>query len=148
MNKFGRRELDALKKANKIVDYTISPKGPVIPGVKKADHESKAKNFIAWNLPYWCRTIGVILETEYEFHPTRKWRFDWCIPEMMLAIEFEGGIGMVNGAHSSREGIKRDIEKYNAATAMGYQVVRFNSTNYKTLIPKMTRYAEQKNLIA
>lgn len=30
---------------------------------------------------------------EHRFHPTRKWRLDFCWPEQMLAVELEGGGG-------------------------------------------------------
>lgn len=29
-------------------------------------------------------------ESEYQFHETRKYRFDWAIPEYKIAIEYEG----------------------------------------------------------
>jgi len=45
---------------------------------------------------------------EYMFHPTRRWRFDACVPSVMVAVEVEG-----------------DIEKYNAATALGWHLLRF-----------------------
>ena len=29
--------------------------------------------------------------SEYRFHETRRWRFDFAYPEQLLAIEVEGG---------------------------------------------------------
>lgn len=34
-------------------------------------------------------TFGVEAVSEYKFHPTRKWRFDYAIVEYMIAIEVE-----------------------------------------------------------
>lgn len=63
--------------------------------------------------------------TEYEFHPTRGWRFDVAWPDLMIAFEVEGGIWKKDGGgHSHPTGILRDIEKYNAAARLGWLVFR------------------------
>lgn len=53
----------------------------------------------------------------------RDWRFDFAWPEQMVAVECEGGI-YTRQAHGSISGILRDIEKYNAATSLGWRVFR------------------------
>lgn len=60
---------------------------------------------------------------EHKFHPTRKWRFDYAIPEHKIAIEVEGGV-WTGGRHTSPKGFLRDMEKYNTATLMGWRVLR------------------------
>ena len=60
---------------------------------------------------------------EYRFHPTRKWRFDYAIPEHKIALEVEGGV-WTRGRHTSPKGFLNDIEKYNTATLMGWRVFR------------------------
>ena len=60
---------------------------------------------------------------EYQFHSTRKWRFDYAWPDRRVALEVEGGI-WTGGAHGRGTGITRDIEKYNYAAAMGWLVIR------------------------
>ena len=62
---------------------------------------------------------------EYKFHPTRRWRFDFAIPELKIGIECEGGI-WVNGAHNRGKHFESDAEKYNAAMVEGWDVVRFS----------------------
>ena len=62
-------------------------------------------------------------ETEYTFHPVRKWRFDFAWPDHKVALEVDGGI-WTGGAHGRGTGITRDIEKYNEAGAMGWVVIR------------------------
>lgn len=57
------------------------------------------------------------------FHPTRKWRFDYAIPEHKIAIEVEGGV-WIGGRHTSPKGFLGDMEKYNTATLMGWRVFR------------------------
>lgn len=65
-------------------------------------------------------------ETEYVFHPTRGWRFDYAWPDAMLAVEIEGGTHK-GGRHVRAEGYRRDCEKYNAAIALGWRVLRYTS---------------------
>lgn len=62
-------------------------------------------------------------EVEYRFHETKAWRFDFAWPAERVALEVEGGI-YSGGAHGSISGILRDIEKYNAAAARGWRVIR------------------------
>ena len=61
--------------------------------------------------------------TEHKFHDVRKWRFDFCWPEQKLALEVEGGI-FVGGRHGRGAGMKKDMEKYNAACVLGWRVLR------------------------
>ena len=60
---------------------------------------------------------------EFKFHPTRRWRFDYAIPEHKIAVEVEGGV-WTNGRHTRPQGFLGDIEKYNTATLMGWRVFR------------------------
>lgn len=63
---------------------------------------------------------------EYEFHPVRHWRFDYALPVSLIAIEIEGGIWRAGGgAHSHPTAILRDMAKYNAATLLGWRVLRY-----------------------
>lgn len=57
------------------------------------------------------------------FHPTRKWRFDFCWHSASVAVECEGGI-WTRGRHTRRKGFRSDVDKYNAATAMGFKIFR------------------------
>lgn len=63
------------------------------------------------------------LVREHKFHPIRKWRFDFAVPEFKLAFEVEGGI-WTRGAHVNPSGFIKDCEKYNAATFLGWKVFR------------------------
>ena len=72
------------------------------------------------------KTLGKKAAEEYRFHPVRRWRFDFAVPELMIAIEIEGGIfGKARLGHSTGSGIKKDMEKYNMATLMGWKVLRY-----------------------
>lgn len=62
---------------------------------------------------------------EYRFARPRLWRFDFAWPLHMIAAECEGAV-WTNGRHTRGSGFIKDIEKYNAATIMGWRVLRFD----------------------
>lgn len=71
-----------------------------------------------------CRSdLNVECVKEFKFHPKRRWRFDYAIPEHRIALEVEGGV-WTNGRHTRPQGFLGDIEKYNTATLMGWRVFR------------------------
>lgn len=63
-------------------------------------------------------------EREYRFAPDRRWRFDFAHPGSRLSVEIEGGTWS-GGRHTTGTGFAADCEKYNAATVMGWRVLRF-----------------------
>ena len=65
-------------------------------------------------------------EREYRFHPTRRWRFDFAWPDVMLAVEVEGGTWS-QGRHTRGSGYAADCEKYNEAALLGWRVLRFTA---------------------
>lgn len=68
------------------------------------------------------RIVGYTME--FKFHPTRRWRFDFCWVLKGVAVEVEGGTWS-GGRHTTGAGFEKDCEKYNAAMLMGYRVFRF-----------------------
>ena len=89
-----------------------------------------------------CKTdLGVECVKEYKFHPERRWRFDYAIPEHKIALEVEGGV-WTQGRHTRPQGFLGDIEKYNAATLMGWRVFRTTPTDlYRTSTVNMLKMA-------
>lgn len=63
---------------------------------------------------------------EHEFCPGRKWRFDWCWPDRMLAVEVDGGV-WTQGRHTRGAGYEEDCRKLNRATILGWRVLRFTT---------------------
>lgn len=57
---------------------------------------------------------------EYQFHPSRKWRFDLAWPDARIYLEVDGGI-WITGGHNRGAQILKDWEKRNAATALGWR---------------------------
>src|SRR5262249_16962377 len=60
---------------------------------------------------------------EYCFAAPRRWRFDLCWPDRLLACEIEGAM-WTRGRHTRGEGYERDCEKYSEAAIRGWRVLR------------------------
>lgn len=89
-----------------------------------------------------CKSAaGVDVVREHRFCPSRRWRFDYAVPSLMVALEVEGGV-WTGGRHTSPRGFLNDIEKYNAAALLGWTVVRTTPDRLLTegveLIKKLT----------
>jgi very-short-patch-repair endonuclease len=63
-------------------------------------------------------------EKESRFMIGRRWRFDFCIDHIFIAIEIEGG-AFTQGRHTRGKGFIADMEKYNHAALLGWRVLRF-----------------------
>ena len=98
-------------------------------------------------LAHQCAIVGLPPSVrEHRFHESRRFRFDLAWPDcdlmpswtdaeeawpapLRLAVEIEGGLflsarGKHVGRHGSPTGVKRDFEKYAAAAARGWIVLR------------------------
>jgi len=84
---------------------------------------SKAALLVA-TLSGYCRQKGYPDPiAEYEFHPTRQWRFDVAFPEAKVAIELEGGVWS-SGRHVRGNGYESDCQKYTEAAILGWKLIR------------------------
>lgn len=139
MNSWSEKYIKSLQQSGKIRGAQLEKRkhhaksrGPSIPPQK-----SKALTWLEWNLTWWANQHAVTLEREYKFHPGRGWRFDFAIPSLMIALEYEGGIFMQKSGHTNVAGMTRDAEKYNTATAMGWRVIRATATHYKEILSQL-----------
>jgi len=73
------------------------------------------------------RALGVPEpEREYVFAKKamgRNWRFDMAWPDLMIAVEVEGGVWS-RGRHTRGAGFIEDCSKQNAAVRLGWRVLR------------------------
>ena len=67
---------------------------------------------------------GAELVREHRFHPVRRWRWDFALPAIKLAVEIDG-----RGRHQTVQGVRNDCAKANAAVALGWRVLRFPATD-------------------
>jgi len=111
--------------------------------VKPIPKQSKEKNEI--NLLLWALhrdgTIPSYLE-EHTFSNKRKFRFDWAIPELKIAIEYEG-VFSGKSRHTTISGYTNDCEKYNLAQIEGWKVLRYTAKNYKKLALDIEKFFEK-----
>jgi len=83
--------------------------------------------------------LAVCFAREFRFHDMRRWRFDYLLTDMLagiglrawrkaskIAVEIEGAIWN-QCRHTRGKGYQADLDKYNAATMMGYRVLRFST---------------------
>lgn len=89
----------------------------------------------------------------------RDWRFDFCVPDLRLAVEVEGithfgktaGGKMALGRHQSAKGIEGDLQKYDAAMRLGWTVYRCSQHMVRSgraveTIELLAEMARQKNV--
>jgi hypothetical protein len=85
---------------------------------------------------FQCRAFKLpMFKREFKFalDRGRGWRFDFCWPDFMLALECEGlvaryvnGEQFAYGRHATFAGFEHDAIKYATAAIMGWTVLRFN----------------------
>ncbi len=81
---------------------------------------------LPFDIPSQCKLMGLPVPVrEFKFHPSRRWRIDYCWPSIKLAVEIEGGIWLKKGGHTTGVGFSKNIEKYNNLTLLGYRLLRF-----------------------
>lgn len=132
MMSWTRKDIEKLKLGNNLHDNpqknTVLDSKYVVNG--KISIEKEAIKKLLW----WYKRQGLIKDyvEELQFHEVRMFRFDWAIPDMMLAIEYEGLMSRKSG-HTTISGYTKDCEKYNLAQLEGWKVLRYTALNYTDL---------------
>ena len=67
---------------------------------------------------------------ELKIFKNKKSRCDFVWPEKMVIVEVEGGV-YTQGRHTRGKGFTNDCEKYNAATILGYRVIRVTAEHIR-----------------
>jgi len=94
----------------------------------------------------WNALQGAPLEREWRVSPKRRFRFDFAIPKIKVAIEIEGGtwvnrrvkkksgeeVTVQGGAHNSGTGYIKDVKKYNISQYKGWSLFRFTGEMINT----------------
>lgn len=138
--KWNRSDLEQLQKNGKIRGFHI-PKEEKVHGKKVTKHfqkRSKEKDWIGWNLLYWCNARCLELREDYRFHPERKWAYDWAVPSLKIAVEYEG-LFSEKSRHTTAKGYTGDTNKYNAGQALGWKIIRLTALNYTTMIVELNK---------
>lgn len=61
---------------------------------------------------------------EHVFAPPRRFRFDFCWIDRLIAVEIDGGT-WTKSRHTTGTGFEKDCEKTNLAALAGWKVFRF-----------------------
>jgi hypothetical protein len=129
-----QKDLDNLKVKGYKIDDSYSPE---IGGVKKSKIKIVKISIEKQTIELFLKQFkeqGLIYDyvTELQFDEVRKFRFDWAIPSLKIALEYEG-IFSEKSRHTTITGYSKDIEKYNLAITLGWRVLRYTAKNYKDL---------------
>lgn len=102
------------------------------------------------------QTTGLEWETEFRFHPPRRWRFDYACKELKLAVEVNGG-NFVGGRHINPVSLSKEYEKIGQAAADGWCVIpctpmskgdavmRFGGEAFMRIIQEAITLRQEKN---
>ena len=101
--------------------------------IRAKDKVSYEKKFIDAFLVTFCEANGFELSRELKFCKDRKFRFDWSIEGLMIAVEYEGIYGG-KSRHTTVTGYSKDTEKYNLAASLGWKVYRYTANTYKSIL--------------
>lgn len=115
--------IEKLKKEGKIKTVNIPPE----PEKKSIIPKSIGKYKL--HIISVLEASGLNYESEFIFSKERKFRFDWAVPQILVAIEYEGIFSEKSG-HTTLSGYKKDVEKYNLATKLGWKILRYTADNY------------------
>lgn len=92
----------------------------------KAERARRLESKFAGQWRARCPEIELL--SQYRFDETRRWRFDFAVPAIWLAIEIDGGTWSdERSGHTWGKGVTNDYEKQNAAMIGGWAVFRFTS---------------------
>lgn len=77
---------------------------------------------------------------EHRFAAPRRWRFDLCWPDRLVAVEIHGSV-WVRGRHTRGAGFEADREKMNAAQLLGWRVLEYSTGQVKAgrVVPDLRR---------
>ena len=115
--------IEKLKKEGKIKTINIPPEP------KKKSNIPKSIGKYKLHIISVLEASGLNYESEFVFSQERKFRFDWAVPQILVAIEYEGIFSEKSG-HTTLSGYKKDVEKYNLATKLGWKILRYTADNY------------------
>lgn len=145
MKDWTEKHMKGLLYNRKIKGYSADVKKANTPTLPKK-HQSKALEWLNWNLAYWCNENALTLEKEYRFCADRGWRFDYAIASgsLKLAVEFEGGIFLAKSGHNTARHFTKDADKYNRAAMLGWKVIRVTALNYTTVLKTLNEMIATK----
>lgn len=101
--------------------------------VPRQQNKSKEKLALDKLIRDYCANWNFTVQAEFIFHPVRKWRLDWYVPEVKVGIEFQGldlghAKNLKNG-HQTAVGRTNDCQKANQAQILGITILQYTALN-------------------
>ena len=91
---------------------------------------SKVKTAQTTRIEMVLKQLNINYNKEFYFHPLRKWRSDFYLPDFNTLIEYEGGtFGF--GRHNQPLGYSKDCGKYNETQKLRYSLLRYTADMIK-----------------
>jgi very-short-patch-repair endonuclease len=91
-----------------------------------ADYESNNQSDLEELFLFQMKACRIPMpQRRVQFHPTRKFEWDYVWPSIKFWVEIDGGEWMKKGAHNTGKGIRRDREKDCEAFLLGWKGLRF-----------------------
>lgn len=113
--------------------YTAAEYKALIEASKKKASDRRIqqihKQFTDW---LTCNGLAFVREYQFDKANNRKWRIDYYLSELNLAIEVEGGVWS-GGRHVRGKGFLKDMDKYNAITVAGIKLLRIDTDRLNSL---------------
>ena len=86
----------------------------------------RGKSQLEETLALHLRADNIPFVREHRFHPVRRWRFDFALPDYRIGIECEGLTHPgTKSRHTTNSGFEADCDKYNEAAIAHWRVLRF-----------------------
>jgi len=125
--RWSNSDLNNLKSKGLIIEEQIKSPVQKIPVVSKSSVGKNTIELLLMELKKLGAISGYV--SELKFDNFRRYRFDWAIPELKLAIEYEG-LNSEKSRHTTKKGYTGDCIKYNLATLNGWKILRYTALNY------------------
>lgn len=126
------KHIEHLEKTGKIRGFKENNPKPAVSKLPALKKLSPQKTFIQMHLEDYCKSKDIELETEYKFSE-RKFRFDWCITDEKIAVEYNG-IMSKKSRHTTVTGYSKDMTKINLAQSLGWTVYQYTPLNYEDIV--------------
>lgn len=95
--------------------------GAYLKKLLKTHHKNKWEAMLL----YQIKVAGLPTpQTQYKFHPDRKYKADFCWPEILLVAEVDGGVWLPKGGHTSGKGYTADRIRDCEALLLGFKMMR------------------------
>lgn len=117
-----------VKGADDLLQGSATSPSPSIRGKAKSTN-TEEKATLGLLIHGICQEHQLEYKTDYKFHNSRRWKFDYAIPALKISVEYEG-LQSEKSGHTTLVGYTRNCDKYNAAVLDGWHLLRYTAKNH------------------